>query len=182
MLQIDIKPLVGIEIKNIGEIKLGQTKKDVENLLGLPNLSDNISIGNIQTNRAFYNEYEVGIDYDDSNTIEFIEFINGPSLEKIQLRVYGIDPFKIEANELIEILSDYNSGKIDETEAPHSYAFENISVGIWRQSVPSDLEEWISEKKLDNTYEIDKSWIDEELERSKHFWTIGIGRKGYYDF
>jgi hypothetical protein len=181
MLQIDIKPHLGIDVKNIGEVKLGQSQKEIESFIGLPNISETIAVDNTQTNRAFYDAYELRIDYNSDNEVTFIEFIYGPFPEKTELRIYGVDPFKESAERLIELLTIYNAGKIDESEAPHSYAFEKISVGIWRQSVPSDIQELIEEKKGDNTYEIDKAWVNEELEKSKHFWTIGIGRKGYYN-
>ena len=181
MLQIDIKPLLGIDIKSIGEVKLGQSQNEVESVIGSPSMYDTISFNNTQTNRAFYEAYELRIDYNSNNQVTFIEFIYGPFPEKTELRIYDINPFQEEAERLIELLTIYNAGKIDESETPHCYVFENISVGIWRQSVPSDIQELINEKKEDCTYEIDKAWVDEELEKSKHFWTIGIGEKGYYD-
>ena len=181
MLQIDIKPLLGIDIKSIGEVKLGQSQNEVESLIGSASMSDTIAFDNTQTKRAFYEAYELRIDYSSNNEVTFIEFINGPFPEKTELRIYGVDPFKEGAERLIELLTIYNAGKIDESEAPHSYAFENISVGVWRQSVPSDIQELIDDKKEDNTYEIDKAWVNEELEKSNHFWTIGIGKKGYYN-
>jgi len=180
MLQIDIVPLSRIKIQNIGEVYLDQNRKAVENHIGLSDTSDTVSIDNITTYRAFYEAYELRIDYDSSDMVEFIEFIHGPYPEKTELRIYGSDPFRVEAKKLLEILSDNNSGKINYSEAPYSYAFENISVGIWRDSTPSGVQQLINEKKTNHTYEVDKSWLDEELEKSNHFWTIGIGRKDYY--
>ena len=50
----------------------------------------------------------------------------------------------------------------------------------WRESEPNDIMEMIQEKKEDGEYESDKDWLNEELEQSKHFWTIYIGKKDYY--
>jgi hypothetical protein len=180
MLRIDIKPLSGIDIQNIGKINLGQNRKDVERTIGLPNSSKIRSFNDLKTDSSFYDMYEFRIDYDGNNTVEFIEFIYGPFPTKADLRIYEVDPFKVDATKLIEILSHHDSGKVNDLEAPYSFAFENISVGIWRQSSPLDMQELIDEKKEDKTYDIDKDWTDEELEKSNHFWTIGIGRKDYY--
>lgn len=159
---------------------MGQSRKDVESLIGQPDASDRVSFGHSTIIRAFYEVYELRVDYDKHDTIEFIEFIYGPFPKRIQLSLYGIDPFRKEADDLIEILSSHNSGKVDESEAPNCYAFENISMGIWRQSTPAVVQEEIERKKAANRYEVNKKWLEEELEKSKHFWTIGIGRQGYY--
>ena len=38
----------------------------------------------------------------------------------------------------------------------------------------------IIEMKENDEYEENKNWILEDLEKSKNFWTIGIGIKNYY--
>jgi len=42
------------------------------------------------------------------------------------------------------------------------------------------VQEWVEEKKANGEYEIDRQWIEEELAKSKNYWTIGIGVPGYY--
>lgn len=174
MKKIEILPLDGIEIENIGKLSLGQSKSDIEKLLGKPSDSSNLK-------QLFFDEYEIRIDLDKKGNAEFIEFIYGPFPEKTELSIYGIDPFKIGANKLIEILTDKNNGKIDDSEAEYCYTFLNISVGVWRQLTEKGVEESIAEMKADNEYEENKDWLNEDLEKAKNFWTIGIGVKNYYE-
>ena len=49
---------------------------------------------------------------------------------------------------------------------------EEVSEETIRQS--------IKEAKENGTYEDEKIWLLDDLEKSKHFWTIGIGLKDYY--
>jgi hypothetical protein len=170
---ITINPLQGIEIANVGSIGFGQPKSFVKKIMGKPDRHSD-------DKRHFYNTYECRIDFDDSGLVEFIEFIYGPYPERIKLDLYGVDPFLINASELVELLSNTNAGEIDDLEAEHCYGFVNISVGIWRDMIEKEAEELIAEKKESGDFEYDRAWLEEELEKSKHFWTIGIGKVGYY--
>lgn len=174
MQKIEIKPLQGIEILNLGQINLRQEKGEIEKILGTP-------LKNANNNQSFYDDYELRIDYDELNKAEFIEFLFGPFPKKTELKIYGHDPFKIKAEELIKILTRKNDGPVDSQEAEYGYSFLNISVGIWREAIPTDIEELVAEMKQKGKYEKNKNWIEEELEKSRHFWTIGIGKKNYYD-
>ena len=174
MTKIEILPLDGIKIENIGKLSLGQSKADIEKLLGKPSDTSNLK-------QLFFDEYEVRIDIDKKGNAEFIEFIYGPFPEKTELSIYGVDPFQIGASKLIEILTEKNNGKIDDSEAEYCYTFQNISVGVWRQLTEKTVEESIAEMKADNEYEENKDWLNEDLEKAKNFWTIGIGVKNYYE-
>ena len=174
MTKIEILPLDGIKIENIGKLSLGQSKADIEKLLGKPSDTSNLK-------QLFFDEYEVRIDIDKKGNAEFIEFIYGPFPEKTELSIYGVDPFQIGASKLVEILTEKNNGKIDDSEAEYCYIFQNISVGVWRQLTEKTVEESIAEMKADNEYEENKDWLNEDLEKAKNFWTIGIGVKNYYE-
>ena len=174
MTKIEILPLDGIKIENIGKLSLGQSKADIEKLLGKPSDTSNLK-------QLFFDEYEVRIDIDKKGNAEFIEFIYGPFPEKTELSIYGVDPFQIGASKLIEILTEKNNGKIDDSEAEYCYTFQNISVGVWRQLTEKTVEESIAEMKADNEYEENKDWLNEDLNKAKNFWTIGIGVKNYYE-
>lgn len=173
MLHITLKPLEGITITGIGEVLFRQSLPEVISLLGQPSAHSDAT-------QSFYDTYELRIDFDDQG-VSFIEFIYGPHPEKTLLSLYGINPFAIGADNLIELLSSKNNGPIDDSEAAYYYAFLNISVGVWREATPHDIQSSIDEAKLDGTV-IDQihQW-EEELVAVKNFWTIGIGRKGYYE-
>ena len=174
MTKIEILPLDGIVIENIGKLSLGQSKSDIEKLFGKPSESSNLK-------QLFFDEFEVRIDLDKKGNAEFIEFIYGPFPEKTELSIYGVNPFQIGATKLVEILTEKNNGKIDDSEAEYCYTFQNISVGVWRQLTEKTVEESIAEMKADNEYEENKDWLNEDLEKAKNFWTIGIGVKNYYE-
>jgi len=174
MTKIEILPLDGIEIENVGKLSFGQSKSDIEKLFGQPSGSSNL-------NQLFYDNYEFRIDLDKNGNAEFIEFIYGPFPEKSQLSIYGVDPFQIGANKLVEILTEKNNGQIDNSEADFSYGFLNISVGVWREITTKDVEESIAEMKAKNEYEENKDWLEEDMTKAKNFWTIGIGIKNYYE-
>lgn len=173
MINITLYPLQGIDIAGVGTINFGQSRSDVEKILGLPG-------DHSDRNRSFYQYYECRIDYDESDMVNFIEFIYGPFPERTQLSLYGIDPFRIGADNLVELLSAKNGGEIDDSEADICYAFINISVGIWRDNTEKDAEEMIAESKENGDYKYDRESLEEELEKSRNFWTIGIGKAGCY--
>lgn len=173
MTKIEILPLDGIYIENVGKILLGQSKSDIEKLLGQPSTKSS-------PNRLFYKDYELRIDLNKKSEIEFIEFICGPFPEKTELSLYGIDPFKVGADNLLKILAEKNNGQIDDSEADYSFAFINISVGVWRDATPEDVKESIDEAKANNEYEENKHWLEEDLIKANNFWTIGIGIENYF--
>ena len=184
LLYLTIEPLKGVTISSNQEILLGDHIADVEYLIGKPSStiiidSPDYSPGSF-IRQSFYQELEVRIDYNRFDKVDFIEFLSGPWPEKVCLSIYGINPFSIYWEELVEILTSKNNGRIDSKEAPYAYCFQELGVGIWRDANPKDVEDWINERKSNGTYEVDKEWLDEELEKSRHFWTIGIGDKSYY--
>lgn len=173
MTKIEILPLDGIYIEKLGKILLGQSKSDIEKLLGQPSTKSS-------PNRLFYKDYELRIDLNKKSQIEFIEFICGPFPEKTEISIYGVDPFKVGADNLINILSKKNNGQIDDSEADYSFAFINISVGVWRDATPEDVEESIAESKANNEYEENKQLLEQDLIKANNFCTIGIGIENYY--
>jgi hypothetical protein len=172
MITIELKPLEGINIESIGELKFGQPKQMVESLLGKPTKY-------LDQDQFLYEDYELRIDFEEDK-ISFIEFINGPYPVKTKLLLYGIDPFVIGADNLIQLLADKNDGEIDDSEAGYCYAFLNISVGIWRQATELAIQESIDEAKQNGTGVEQIRQLMEELESVKNFWMIGLGRIGYY--
>lgn len=173
MIKIEIKPLHGIAIDGIGEILLNQSKSEIVQLLSNPSSHSN-------NTQFYYNQYELRIDFDEHG-VSFIEFIYGPYPVKTELSLYSINPFQVGADNLIQLLTVKNNGIIDDSEAGHSYVFLNISVGIWREATEQEIQTSINESKIDGTPIDQIHQLENELDSVKNFWTIGIGRKGYYD-
>ena len=128
----------------------------------------------------FYDDLELRIDLDNSDKIEFIEFIYGPFPKKIEIEIYGINPFKTKSTDLIEILTEKNNGEIDLSEEPYCFAFLESSIGIFRDSCESDIDEMITELKENREYFENEKWVLEDKEKAKYFWTVGLGKKDYY--
>lgn len=172
MKKIELIPLVGIQIEGIGQINLGASRDEVQALLGAP--SDALD------DQYYYDDLELRLDFNGRGVLEFIESTNGPYPEKTEVSIYAVNPFQTEANELVNILSEKNNGAIDDAEARYCYTFLNSSVGVWRQITEEDVQEEIEEIKADGEYEDNADMLLEDLEKSKFFWTIGIGVSGYY--
>ena len=113
--------------------------------------------------------------------LEFIEIISGPYPKAIEPILYDVNPFVLLANELVDLLTQKNGYDIDYSEVPVCYAFRSISVGIFREFSEETAQQNIKEAKENGVYEDEKLWLLNDLEKSKHFWTIGIGMKGYYE-
>ena len=70
MTKIEIQPCVGIVLQDIGMIKLGQLRSEVEKVIGFPTKTKNVTFENLSVDQAFYDNYEFRIDYGNDNSIE----------------------------------------------------------------------------------------------------------------
>lgn len=165
-MKINIVPLEKIEIDG-KSIELGMKKEQVIGILGLGELS----------NRHFFYDNELAIDYDENDYVEFIEFLGGieGTLHPV---IYGKPVFESNADELFEILKQHNNGEIDDSENGYSYGFIETSVGIYRTSTPESVQQDIDDMKADGIY--DQGYVDDELKKANHWATIGIGKENYY--
>ena len=168
MKKITLLPLVGIQIGSYETLEFGTSKSELFRKLGKPTSQ--------YENQLFYKDLEIRIVLDSSKSIEFIESISGPFPEKIEIEVYGINPFRTKSEDLIEILSNQNNGEVDRSEEPYCYAFLESSIGIFRDACEADIDEM----KANEGSPENKEWALKEEEKAKYFWTIGIGKKGYY--
>lgn len=171
MKKIKLIPLIGIDIENIGIIQFGVDIHDIKSKLGEPDSQNDTEL--------YYDKFKFRIDLNEKKAFEFIE-IQGPTPENIEINIFNINPFTINANEFLEILTIENNGTIDDSEAPYCYCFMNISIGLWREFTENDILNTIEEMKVLGDYEKSKEWLNQDLEKSKHFWSIGIGQKDYY--
>ena len=167
-----MEPLKGIRLENNEIIEFGTSKFDLLKKLGMPSSEFE--------NQFFYDDLELRIDLDNQGQIEFIEFIYGPFPEKTEIEVYEINPFKTQSFELLEVLTEKNNGHVDKSEEPYCYAFLESSIGVFRDSCESDVNEMIAEMKANGENPEQEDWVLEDKQKAKYFWTIGIGKKGYY--
>lgn len=169
MKKIKIIPLVGIEIDDI-KIALYSSREDIKKLLGEPYSTWDGSM--------YYFNNELRFDFDDNGKVEFIEFLGAIDGE-LQPVIYDVPAFQSKADILYNILKEENCGDIDDSENGYSYAFLNISVGVYRPSISGDVEEMIKEAEEDGE-PMDESEIEEERRKADYWATIGIGIEDYY--
>ncbi len=168
-MKIELFPL-DKAVVNGKEILLGMKQAAVEAVIG---------IGRHSGNRFYYFNSEMAIDYDAEKCVEFIEYLGGPD-GRLQPEIYGVSAFAVSADELAVLLMEKNAGEIDDSEGGYSLAFLNISVGVYRESIPQNVEEMIEEMNADGIDTKNNEMVDEEKRRAEHWSTIGMGRKEYY--
>lgn len=166
-MNIEIYPLDRVVVDGVA-IYLGMGKDEVESAIGE---------GEIVGKRCYYFNSEMTIDYND-NKVEFIEFLSGVD-GMLKPAIYGVSAFEVQANVLFDVLKRQNNGLIGDGENGYSYQFQNISVGIYREAVPKEVEEMIKEAAGFGNPMSDNE-IRYEMRRADHWASIGVGIEGYY--
>lgn len=161
-------PLQGIRWDD-QEVLLGSTIEDVEAKLGQPDI----------VNHSFYYfDNELQFDFSEEGRLEFIEFLGGYH-GNIQPVIYGIQAFQVNADELYRVLTDHNTGNIIDNEQGYSFAFPDIGIGIYRESIPGNVGDFIRELKelgvnVDGNFD-----VKEEQLKSSHWATISLASSNY---
>ena len=147
-----VQPFVGV-----GPVLLGMSRDEVR--LAMPEPSKPFMKG--QTSRcevdAFHhNAFQVFYDAE-TVTAEYIELSRGSVFRALYR---GLDIFATPAGEVVAYIS--RDAAFDETdqEIPYSYIFRDLQLSLWRPTIPE------SDSDMDG----------------RVFSTIGIGKRGYYDF
>ena len=167
---LELLPLEGLRLGD-QLLPLSASKEQAEALLG--------PAEEFQGDQWYYAESELRLDFDQSGRLEFIEFLGG--LEgTLQPTVYGLTAFQTGADELIEELTRHNDGPVDDSEQGYSYAFLNISVGVYRSILPQDVQELIAEMEENGLPTHNNPDVERDQSRAEHWETIGIGVAGYY--
>ena len=166
-MNISIYPLEKIVIDNVA-IYFGMEQAAVETAIGK---------GQLVGKRCYYFNNEMAIDYS-NNKVEFVEFLCGID-GVLKPQIYGNSAFETQAKDLFEVLKEQNNGVIGDTERGYSYQFQNISVGVYREAVPQEIQEMIEEAaSFGNPMSNDE--IQYEMKRANYWSTIGVGVAGYY--
>lgn len=157
-----VKPLEGIEWKG-QTVLLGGTRAEVQQVFGKPEK---------EKDAYYYFDSNLRIDFDDEGRVEFIEFL-GSVDATVRPIIYDKDAFECMADEIYQLLKEKNHGRMIDEEDGYSYAFVNLSVGVYRECLPADIEEMEEEGASEEE-------LEEEKKLAYHWATIGIGVKGYY--
>ena len=167
-----LEPLVGLEREG-ASLRFGQSGAEVSALLGEPE--------NTRGPRRYYCGGELALDFDGEDRLEFIEFLGGPE-GKLRPTLYGEDIFDADADELYTALAERNGPGVDEDEAPYGYALRRLSIGLYREVAPDDIDTMLREMCNVDLTRLGGIGMDMEAERMKaHRWaTVGIGKENYY--
>ncbi len=153
---VEIIPLSCIIINN-KKVNLLDNKLQIEKILGN---------ADICRNSYYYFDNELRIDFNEDGLVEFIEILSGID-GKLQPVIYGVKVFQEDADYIKNILEKYNNGDIDNSENGFSYAFFNISIGVFREYTPESI---LNMKEC-----ISKEEFKSEMRKANHWDTIGIG-------
>lgn len=167
---IEVRPLEGIFFEQ-KSIKIAVDRQgNVKSQMGQPD--------SIYDNSYYYFDSELRVDFDENGYVEYIEFLGGID-GMLQPVIYGMKAFECQADELYHSLI-MNDGDIVDNENGYSYTFMNISVGLYRENIPQDIEELICDMKADGIEIEGNENLELEKKMAYHWSTLGIGRKDYY--
>lgn len=93
----------------------------------------------------------------------------------------GKSLYNLEADTMMELLSEELKENPVITENGHSYTWKRSDVSCWRQITPEEAQEELEESKEDGDYEEMKEDIEKDILRAKFFNTITIGIQGSYE-
>jgi hypothetical protein len=128
----------------------------------------------------FYTKYGFHIHYNDEDRVEFIE-IMGDMESTFEL--YEKNPFTTDVDEMVAILGKMNDGDENLIQAPTSYIYLELGLGIFRDGTPENFEKYIQECKAENPDDFingTPEWLLIDYEKTKHFQTIGLGDNNYF--
>lgn len=175
-MQFIIKPLVGI-YWDTNSILLGD---DIDTVTKVCEVNYKKSIKPQGTVLYLFNA-SLQIFFNDKNKAEFIMFGGGYNTQ-LDVSIYGINPFKTPAKQLVSLLKKENNNVFTDDDNGYSYEFCHISVSLWRESTPDDLAEITEDINSDShlSKQEKENFIATEFLKSNYFETIGIAVKNYY--
>ena len=168
---VEIYPLDRVELDG-KSIFLGMKRAEVEAAIGAGQV--------VRGNEQYYYRNEMKVVYDKDEKVEFVEFLGGID-GLLKPMIYGVSVFDTDAEKLVELLTQKNSGSVRDEEQGYSYQFMEISVGLYREIRPQDVLEMIEEMKADGIPVEGNEDLEADKRRAEHWATIGFGVAGYYE-
>ena len=166
---VTIIPLRGVEFDG-KTVTFGQSREEVETLLG--------PVQKEHGSRAYYCSCELAIDFDSADKVNFIEFLGGPG-GALSPELCGLPVFDTDAEELLEQLK-CSGGEIVDEDGGYTVTVPSMSVGLYREITPSDVEEMIRQMANMDVTLLGHVDLAAEQRRAARWETIGIGRENDY--
>lgn len=114
-----------------------------------------------------------------SNGVEFMEFATNPNKDGVDVEWEGRNLSRMNAIECAEMLMKLNDGaRVDESEAPSSYAFEKLGLTVWQPYALQDAKNELKEAETGGD-EDDLEFLKEEVDMAEFFDSVGIGNQEY---
>ena len=120
-MRVEVFPLEKITIDN-KEIMLGMNIDEVQKLIGISDRGFSNCDG--ESCRHYYFDSELGLDFDESGLLEFIEFLGGID-GNLRPYLYGVSAFETSADELLKMIMEQDD-EVDDSEADYCYCFLNL--------------------------------------------------------
>ena len=131
----------------------------------------------------YYFGGELRIDFDEKDSVEFIEFLGGID-GRLRPWIFGTDVFNSDADDLLALLEKRNGTAKILQDKGYFYGFCGIGIGIYRDCTPDDLEDFADEllEDIDEFGEdaVDTDSLKKDVRLTYHWNTIGLGGTDYY--
>ena len=164
-------PLEGMERSGLS-LRFGDGEDAAARVLGEPSSR--------RGGRCYYFGGELALDFDGEGKLEFIEFLGGEE-GTLRPELYGQNVFESDADELLTDLLARNGEDVDDSEAGYSYALRALSVGLYREITPEDVNAMLREMLNVDLTQLGGVDIEQEQHKAHHWATVGLGRPGYYE-
>ena len=162
-----ILPLQGLECDGM-RIAFGESQAEIGEKLGRPQ---------IWGTSLYYFQNILRMDFNENAGLEYIEFLSPDS--RLRAELYGIDPFSAPADSVAALLREKNGGEMTDIEDGYGLTFNNISVGVYRDTTPQEAEETVREAAAEGV-PLSQEEYDAELAKANRWDTVGFGVAGYF--
>ena len=168
---IILLPLEGLDCNGLS-LRFGDREEAAARILGEPTSR--------RGSRCYYLDGELALDFDAAGELEFIEFLGGVE-GALRPMLYDRDVFETDADELLTQLLERNGDDVDDSEAGYSYILRALSIGLYRDLTPEDVNAMLREMLNVDLTQLGGIDIEQEQRKAHHWATVGLGRPGYYE-
>lgn len=155
-----------------GTIRFGDSAEQVVAVLGEPENDRSEST-------LYYSQSNIQVHIGDSG-VEFIEFATNPEKDGVTVEWEGHNLSHMNAIECAELLKRLNDGaRLDDDQAPESYAFEKLGLSVWQPYALADAREELEEARAGGVEGDELEYFEEEAKMAECFDAIGLGSRDY---